>query len=255
MADHPVLRVRFRWADQREPSWLTALSDIAGARALTPLAPGMLAVGGACIRSAVSGGRAAGSADSAVPMTGSQAAGTPAMATLWQRCRIPGDAALPSIDGDDDPDGCAYLHPSPEEAGAWARALSRLAGVVIDRLQPLRRIAGAATGSDAPWHYVVETDVADGGEDDLNAWYDREHLPGLAAVPGTVTAHRHRNDDHGPRHHAAYDLARVEVFGSAPWVAVRSSAWSSRVRPTFRNTRRTMYRRVRVVLPPGAAAR
>jgi len=34
------------------------------------------------------------------------------------------------------------------------------------------------------------------------------------------------------------------AFNSAPWLAVRGTPWSSRVRPHFIHTRRTMYRRV-----------
>ena len=34
-------------------------------------------------------------------------------------------------------------------------------------------------------HYVVEADVLPESEAQLNAWYTIEHLPGLAAVPGT----------------------------------------------------------------------
>ncbi|MFY1974168.1 hypothetical protein ACOTCQ_23035, partial [Achromobacter dolens] len=36
-------------------------------------------------------------------------------------------------------------------------------------------LAGASAGSDAPWHYIVETDVLPEAEADLNAWYDQEH--------------------------------------------------------------------------------
>jgi hypothetical protein len=91
----------------------------------------------------------------------------------------------------------------------------------------------------------VATDVRDGHEEDFNAWYRDEHLPGLAAVPGTVQAARHEvTEGAGPRYHACYDFAERAAFNSAPWLAVRSTPWSSRVRPHFIHTRRTMYRRV-----------
>ena len=105
-------------------------------------------------------------------------------------------------------------------------------------------LAGASAGSDAPWHYIVETDVLPEAEADLNAWYDQEHLPGLASVPGTVRAQRYECRDQGPRYLACYDLETRETFGSPPWLAVRATDWSSRVRPSFRNTRRTMFQKV-----------
>ncbi len=105
-------------------------------------------------------------------------------------------------------------------------------------------LAGASAGQDAPWHYIVETDVAPEAEADLNAWYDQEHLPGLASVPGTVRAQRYECRDESPRYLACYDLHTQETFGSPPWLAVRATDWSSRVRPSFRNTRRTMFRKI-----------
>ena len=85
-------------------------------------------------------------------------------------------------------------------------------------------------------------------EADFNAWYDREHLPGLASVPGTVRAMRFRNVDDHPRYHACYDLVRRETLGSLPWLAVRGTPWSDRVRPAFFNIRRTSARAKRVDL-------
>ncbi len=120
------------------------------------------------------------------------------------------------------------------------------AGFVAVRLALLQRLAGAAAGGGARWHYVVAPDVLPAPEDDFNDWYEREHLPGLAAVPGTVSAARYRVvDGAGPRYHACYELAGDETFGSPAWLAVRATPWSGRVRPAFVNTRRTMYRIVR----------
>lgn len=106
----------------------------------------------------------------------------------------------------------------------------------------MRELDGAAAGAEAPWHYVVETDVLPELEDEFNAWYDEEHLPGLAAVPGTVRAMRLRAATASPRYHACYDLATLETLGSPAWLAVRATPWSSRVRAAFRNTRRLMLR-------------
>jgi hypothetical protein len=111
------------------------------------------------------------------------------------------------------------------------------------RLQPVFDAAGASRNEPAPFHYVVETDVVAEHEADLNAWYDGEHMPGLAACPGSVRARRFRNPDGSPRYHSCYDLVRTETLASEPWLAVRHTAWSERVRPQFRNTKRTMFRR------------
>jgi hypothetical protein len=59
-------------------------------------------------------------------------------------------------------------------------------------------------------------------------------------VPGTVAAARYWRGG-TPRHLALYNLTHREVLGSAPWLAVRHTDWSSWVRPWFRQTRRLMF--------------
>ena len=147
--------------------------------------------------------------------------------------------------------GCAYVDVAGDEAAGARLAASlqadlgrALPGAMLTRLAALACVPGASSGEAAPYHYVVETDVLPEHEADFNAWYEQEHLPGLASVPGTVCAMRYRNPDGHPRYHACYDLVLPEILGSPPWLAVRGTPWSSRVRPTFFNTRRTMFRRV-----------
>lgn len=115
----------------------------------------------------------------------------------------------------------------------------------LARLARCRDIAGASAGGVGDFHYVVETDVdGEAAWDDLVQWYDAEHMPGLAAVPGCLRARRYVNLDGGPRSYACYDLAAPDVLGSAAWLAVRNTPWSARVRPRFCNTSRTMFRAV-----------
>jgi len=112
------------------------------------------------------------------------------------------------------------------------------------RLQPVFDLAGASRTEAPLFHYVVETDVDPKHEADMNAWYDTEHMAGLAACPGCTRARRFRNPDGSPRYHACYDLVSTETLRSEPWLAVRNTAWSNRVRPHFRNTKRTLFRRL-----------
>jgi hypothetical protein len=145
---------------------------------------------------------------------------------------------------------------SRETAAINAAVLSRVA----ERAANLKALTGAKLSSarlvpvfDRPgasrtvaplFHYVVEMDVAPEHESDLNAWYDKEHMPGLAACPGTVRARRFRKPESSSRYHSCYDLTRTETLASPPWLAVRNTAWSDRVRPHFRNVKRTMFKRL-----------
>jgi len=127
----------------------------------------------------------------------------------------------------------AYLPGHLQATGAGWHALTRL-----------QQLDGASARQAAPFHYVVETNVLPDYEDELNAWYEQEHLPGLAAVPGTVRAARYRDATGSPRYYACYDLVSLDTLGSPPWLAVRATDWSARVRPAFRNTRRTLFRKI-----------
>ena len=110
------------------------------------------------------------------------------------------------------------------------------------RLEQVFTIDGASRDTTPVFHYVVEMDPESGWMPELSQWYDTEHMPGLAKVPGCIRASRFLNHDHGPLSLACYDLVTEDTLGSAPWLAVRGSPWSDRMRPRFTNTKRTMFR-------------
>lgn len=113
--------------------------------------------------------------------------------------------------------------------------------IVISRLAIQDFIKGKADRASAPNRYVVEMDPESGWSEELFSWYDQEHLPGLASVPGCVSATRCINLDHSPHSFAFYDLMNPEVLGCEAWLNVRNTAWSDRVRPHFTNVKRTMF--------------
>jgi hypothetical protein len=82
-------------------------------------------------------------------------------------------------------------------------------------------------------------------EDDFNAWYDEEHLPALAGVPGTLAARRYRSaeTDGTHRYVAIYHLRSPDVVGSKAWMAAADTPWSARLRPHFRDRIRVLTRR------------
>ncbi len=163
------------------------------------------------------------------------------MPGLWLRefawppvgdCQAPrvhaGGALWQAVDGHS---GRAYVLADAAPGDEW---------VPLAILQSLR---GASAGEEPAFHYVVEADVAPEHEQEFNAWYGREHLPGLAQVPGTIRASRYRRDWGSPAYLACYDLTSPAVLELPEWLAVRHTDWSSRVRPLFRNARRVMFRR------------
>ena len=103
-------------------------------------------------------------------------------------------------------------------------------------LRLLLDLKGASYQSAGNFHYVVETDVKPEQEEEMNAWYNTEHLVGLSQVAGVISAKRYLRLSGGPRFIACYELESPHILESKEWLAVRHTAWSSRVRPMFLNT-------------------
>ncbi len=129
----------------------------------------------------------------------------------------------------------------PPWAAAWARVCAGARDIRVSRLEKVFDIKGHSSAETPACHYVVEMDPDTGWMPEIARWYDTEHMPGLAAVPGCVHALRMLNHDHGPLSLACYDLTTRQTLDSPPWLAVRGTAWSDITRPHFTHTKRTMF--------------
>ena len=109
----------------------------------------------------------------------------------------------------------------------------------------LMRDVGDDRRDDAPWLYIVHTDIPDNIAGEYNEWYDREHLPRLATVPGVLRARRYnRTFGPGPQYLTAYELTAPEVWESPAAHQARKTPWTEKMRSLFRNTRRSMCKRI-----------
>ena len=72
-------------------------------------------------------------------------------------------------------------------------------------------------------------------EAEFNEWYDHEHIPGLAAVPGTLCARRFRDSKGSHRYLALYHLASPDVPLTDAWKNAATTPWTTRLRPHFRD--------------------
>jgi hypothetical protein len=129
-------------------------------------------------------------------------------------------------------------------SAAFGKGLAGATHIRASRLETVLDLQGASHTEKPIFHYVVETDAEEGWMPEIAKWYDTEHMPGLATVPGCIRATRMRNHDDGPQSLACYDLVSTQTLGSAPWLAVRNTAWSDIARPHFTNTKRTMFNAV-----------
>ena len=58
--------------------------------------------------------------------------------------------------------------------------------------------------------FLVYADVDSTHDEELNAWYNTEHLPDLLKLPGFLSAARYAATKGGPKYLAAYELASAD---------------------------------------------
>jgi hypothetical protein len=80
-------------------------------------------------------------------------------------------------------------------------------------------------------------------EAEFNEWYDHEHIPALAAVPGVLSARRFKDPAGTHRYLALYHLKMPEVAMGTDWKNAAASPWTERLRPHFRDHLRILSRR------------
>ena len=131
---------------------------------------------------------------------------------------------------------------APVDANTFLGELaSFLDSCELSRIVFVNSIKGFSSAELPQNRYTVEMDFELGWEREVFAWYDNEHLLGLASVPGCVDTTRCINLDHAPYSFAFYDLVSTEVQSCGPWLKVRNTTWSDKVRPHFSNVRRAMF--------------
>ena len=129
----------------------------------------------------------------------------------------------------------------PEYAALGAHASDRDKSVgaglaTLDRrvYEQISSDAGeAAAGEQAPVLLAVALSVPEGSEDDLAAWYTKEHIPMLLEVPGWRRIRRFRltrsMDAPGPDFLSLHELAGPEVLAEPGYRAAISTPWRDRV--------------------------
>jgi hypothetical protein len=125
---------------------------------------------------------------------------------------------------------------SPEYKALAASASPREKSV-MSRLATLdRRVYkpisddGSPSAGPPPVVLAVSLSVPAGMEDDLAAWYTREHIPMLLAVPGWRRIRRFRlTGGTGPTYLSLHEVADREVFDEDGYRAAVTTPWRNRI--------------------------
>ena len=80
-------------------------------------------------------------------------------------------------------------------------------------------------------------------EAEFNEWYNTEHIPQLAAVPGVIMARRFRATSANRKYVALYHLESPDVQASAAWKNAANTPWTEKLRLHFRDHLRLVCRK------------
>lgn len=127
------------------------------------------------------------------------------------------------------------LSPWSKRVTARCERLLRFAG---EQTLPGAQVAPAPAGA----LLLNAMNVAPEAEDDFNKWYNDEHIPALAAVPGVLCARRFRATDSSLKYVALYHMVSPDVVLSYAWKKAVETPWTTCIRPHMRDRLRVVCR-------------
>ncbi len=141
----------------------------------------------------------------------------------------------------------AYLAIAGNNLSPWSK---RMMGKYqrVCRFEAEQTLPGRQPGpADAGGLMLFGMNVLPEVEADFNAWFDQEHIPNLAAVPGVLAARRFKMASGTHRYLVLYHLTTPEVQATKEWKQGGASPWTDRMKPHFlapeRNPLRLVMRR------------
>ncbi len=93
----------------------------------------------------------------------------------------------------------------------------------------------------APGLLMVVVEVAPHDEDELNRWYDTEHIPEKLATPGFRSARRFRDTAAPGRYLALYELDDPAMVTTPEYMSQAMSPWSEAVMGTWLSLDRSVW--------------
>jgi hypothetical protein len=136
----------------------------------------------------------------------------------------------------------AYRAIAGENLSIWSKRVTAMCKRLIrfDGEQTLPGDQAAPSGAGGLLVNAMNVDPAH--EAEFNEWYDHEHIPALAAVPGCLSARRFRDNTGTHRYLALYHLKSPEVTTTDAWKTAAGTPWTARLRPHFRDHLRIVTR-------------
>jgi hypothetical protein len=140
-------------------------------------------------------------------------------------------------------DSAPYRTIAHQNLSVWSKRVTSMCTRLI-RFDGEQTLPGDANSPPGAGGLLVNAMNVDADhEAEFNEWYDHEHIPALASVPGVLAARRFRDNKGAHRYLALYHLREPEVTTGQTWKDAASTPWTQRLRPYFRNHLRLLARR------------
>ncbi|MBS0642486.1 MAG: DUF4286 family protein [Acetobacteraceae bacterium] len=137
----------------------------------------------------------------------------------------------------------AYKAIAGENLSVWSKRIGKMAQRLM-RFDGEQILPGDADSPKGAGGLLVNAmNVLPEHEAEFNEWYDHEHIPALAAVPGVLSARRFRDMTGTHRYLALYHLQSADIPNGEAWKKAANSPWTDKLRPHFRNHLRLLTRR------------
>ena len=119
----------------------------------------------------------------------------------------------------------------------WTRRITSIAKRIY-RFEGTQHLPGDALAPAGAAAMVAVTMNVDPDHDaEFNDWYDNEHLPALAALPGVLMARRFKAAGAvvERQYASTYHLTSIDVFRSDAWRLASETPWTAKMRPHLRD--------------------
>ncbi|HVZ10150.1 hypothetical protein [Rhodopila sp.] len=140
-------------------------------------------------------------------------------------------------------DSPAYRAIAGDNLSVWSKRMTKICRRLL-RFDGEQTLPGNADSPRGAGGLLVNAmNVLPEHEAEFNEWYDQEHIPALAAVPGVLAARRFRDPKGTHRYLALYHLQSADIPNGPAWQKAANSPWTDKLRPYFRDHVRLLTKR------------
>lgn len=140
----------------------------------------------------------------------------------------------------------------------WTRqVVDNLRGFTRTEYELVQALGESPKGG-APYALLVRLETEAVHDAELNEWYDQEHLPALAGVPGCLSATRYRMTAGSPdsvKYLMIYEARDRETIRGTAWTKAATTDWTLRMRPFFRNRKDNLVQLIASLESPEASVK